>query len=319
MRRAAIDIGTISVRLLVADVELPQIEEVLRDGRVVHLGEGLAETGSISPEATSRALEAVHDFVEASFELGVRRMSAVATSAVRDADNSAALMKLLSDMDVDPEIISGEREAELAFLGATAKRPGDDVLVVDVGGGSTELAFGSTSVSDFVDSRLQISASVDVGARRVTDRFFTGDPPTAAELEAASEWIDAELAPVVARLPERPQGIIGLSGTITSLSAIHLGLEPYDPDVVDGSMLSLDEVRAVRLRLQAMTPEERRRVDGLEPSRASVIVAGALVIERLLVNVGVDHLTVSEADILWGILIDAAGRGGVAERHTQET
>lgn len=311
MRLAAIDIGTISARLLVADVESGRVREVLRRGEVVHLGEALAATGSIGGDAIERAVDALRSFVGDTQRLGAERIVAVATSASRDASDREEFLSRVSQVGVFPEIVSGTREAELSFLGATAKRPGRDTLVVDIGGGSTEFSFGSDSA--------ELALSIDIGARRVTDGYLASDPPTQTEVAAAERAIDALLAPALESLPARPARIVALAGTVTSLAAMALELDPYDSKKVDGYELTLEEVRRLRESLAAIPVEARRAVVGLELSRASVIVGGALIVERLLELSGRLSCTVSEADILWGILIDAERRGGVAERHTQET
>lgn len=311
MRLAAIDIGTISARLLVADVENDRLREVLRRVEVVHLGEALAGTGAIGADAIARAIDALRSFVGDAQRLGAERIVAIATSASREASDREEFLSRTSQVGVFPEIVSGAREAELSFLGATAKRPGGDTLVVDIGGGSTEFAFGSDSA--------EVALSIDVGARRVTDRYLVSDPPTDTEIAAAVRTIDALLAPALESLPAQPARIVALAGTVTSLVAVALELDPYDSEKVDGYELTLEEIHRLRESLATMPVEARRGVVGLEPSRASVIVGGALIVERLLELSGRSSCTVSEADILWGILIDAERRGGVAERHTQET
>jgi exopolyphosphatase/guanosine-5'-triphosphate,3'-diphosphate pyrophosphatase len=235
--------------------------------------------------------------------LGVERYRAVATSASRDAANGGVLKQMLADNGVEIEIVAGSEEASLSFLGATFGRFGEDMLVVDCGGGSTELVFGDSIEGG--GSRVRASRSVDVGSRRMTDMFLHSDPPTAEELHAARAWASAELRAYFDRLEERPRCMVSVAGTATTLVAIKLGLDPYDPKVVDGHVVSGSEVSDIFEMLAGMTLAERLEVKGLHPGRAPVIVAGALIIETCLALAGLDSTVVSERDILYGILLDA--------------
>lgn len=304
-RLAAIDIGTVTTRLLVADVGDAGIAEVARSTDITHLGEGLTATGSLSPEAMARVGAVIAGYAATMRELQVERFQALATSASRDARNAQEFAALLADVGVEPTVITGSREAELAFLGACAERSGDGLLVVDCGGGSTELVLGSAR-ADRSERKVTINAarSIDVGSRRMTERFLHSDPPSRTEIDEARSWAADELRGFFAGLDERAQQMIGLAGTATTLAAIKLGLVEYDATAVHGFVLSGADI-ADELEMLASLPLDRRRhVVGLHPERAGVIVAGALIIETTLALAGLDRMVVSEHDILYGILLD---------------
>lgn len=304
-RRAAIDIGTVTTRLLVADTDGWRVDEVLRRCVVTHLGEGLHASGMLAEAAIVRVADAVAGFVLDIAETRADSVVAVATSAARDAGNGRAFLDTLGALGVRPRIISGSTEARLSFAGATYAIDGDDVLVADLGGGSTELVFGSAH--DTEDGRqvdIDASRSLDVGSRRVLDMFLHSDPPTGAELAAASAWVVDEMRPYFEGLRERPRTLITLAGTGTTLSAIKQALEVYDPSRVHGSRLSGGDVADLRDELAAMTLQKRREVVGMDPARADVIVAGALILETIMALAGIDTTIVSEHDILYGLVLE---------------
>ena len=238
-------------------------------------------------------------------ETGAGSVVAVATSAARDAGNGRAFLEAVAALGVRPRIISGSTEARLSFAGATYAIDDDGVLVADLGGGSTELVFGSAHDTDGgrqVD--IDASRSLDVGSRRVLDMFLHGDPPTRAELDAASAWVVDEMRPYFEGLREQPRTLITLAGTGTTLSAVKQALEVYDPSRVHGSRLSGGDVADLRDELAAMTLRERREIVGMDPARADVIVAGALILEAIMALAGVDTTIVSEHDILYGLVLE---------------
>jgi exopolyphosphatase/guanosine-5'-triphosphate,3'-diphosphate pyrophosphatase len=307
IRRAAIDIGTVTTRLLIADVSGFAVDDILRRTVVTHLGEGLHVSGELSADAIGRVADAVSGFMRDIAEAEVEDVAAVATSAARDAANGREFLDRLEAVGVRPRIISGAVEANLSFLGATSAMDDDDVLVVDLGGGSTELVFGSAHDTD--DGRVvRISAarSIDVGSRRVLDMFLAGDPPTLDELAAAAVWVADELRPFFAALTGRPRTLLTLAGTGTTLSAVRQRLAVYDPAKVHGSHLTGGDIADLREELAAMTVSDRRRVVGMDPERADVIVAGALILETILALAGLDSTVVSEHDILYGLVIEGA-------------
>jgi exopolyphosphatase/guanosine-5'-triphosphate,3'-diphosphate pyrophosphatase len=302
--RAAVDIGTVSTRMLVARVTGSRIEPISRRTVVTHLGEGVARVGAISPTALERTLGTVRAYREEALEAGARSIPVIATSAARDANNGEEFLAALRDLGLDPRIVSGRREAELSFAGATYSLRERDVLVADLGGGSTELVFGSVSEEDGeVEVDVESARSVDVGSRRATDLFLATDPPTSGELAEAAAWVAEQVRPFFDGLKERPRRMIALGGTATSLAAVRLGLSEYDGDVVHGSALSGADLADLREELAAMDLERRRGVAGLDPARADVIVGGVLVLETLLGLAGLDAVAASEHDILYGLLM----------------
>lgn len=305
-RLAAIDIGTVTTRLLVADVSDGALVEVTRSTDITNLGEGLTASGRLSVAAIARVADVIAGYVARIAELGVARTVAFATSASRDADNAGELVAALAAHDVELTIISGEREARLSFLGATWSFSGDGILVVDVGGGSTELIFGSARRGPDRERVADIEAvrSIDVGSRRITEMFLHRDPPTSAELAAARAYVMREVRPFFDGLRSRPRAMVSLAGAATSLSAINLGLATYDSNVVHLSRLSGAQLADAVEMLASLPLMKRREVPGLHPGRASVIVGGALVIETVLALSGLESTSISEHDILYGILLD---------------
>ena len=304
-RRAAIDIGTVTTRLLIAETDGASVLEVERRTVVTQLGRGLRTTGALAPDAIERVVDAVSEFARRIAGAGVARVVAVATSAARDAANSAELLARLREVGVDATVIPGDVEARLSFMGATYAMDVDDVLVADLGGGSTELVFGSADASAGAGrARIDSARSLDVGSRRVLDAFLASDPPTSAETERASDWIAAEMRPCFAALSRPPRMLVTLAGTATTLSAISQQLAVYDPAKVHGSRLSRGEVSRLRGMLAGMTVSERRSVTGMDPERADVIVAGSLILERIIDLSGLGETLVSEHDILYGLVLE---------------
>jgi exopolyphosphatase/guanosine-5'-triphosphate,3'-diphosphate pyrophosphatase len=307
-RIAAIDIGTVTTRLLVADVSAGEVSERARRSAITQLGAGWTATGVLSEEGMSRVVETVAAYLAEAHELGATKLVAVATSASRDATNSADFLNRLGEVGLHPEIISGAREAQLTFLGATYGLEAERVLVVDVGGGSTELVLGSAGRDERGRTRAVVEAarSVDVGSRRVTELFLRSDPPAKREMEAAVAWAADELRPYFGGLKERPRDMIAVAGTATSMAAIELALDPYDPERVHGHRIDGPVLADTLERLASLTLEERRQVVGLEPARAGVIVGGAVILQAVLALAGLSSTLVSERDILYGMVLDAA-------------
>ena len=304
IRRAAIDIGTVTTRLLVADTDGTSVCEVLRLTEVTQLGRGLHATGCLSEDGIARVAATVGSFVREAARLGAQETVAVATSAARDAANGSDLLESLEKVGVRPRIISGDIEARLSFTGATYGIDAADMLVADLGGGSTELVVGSAGSRDggrFVE--IAAAESVDVGSRRVLDKFLASDPPTPAELEAARSWAREQMQPFFSRLRTCPHSLVTLAGTGTTLSAISQRLVPYDAARVHGSRLSAGEIARLRAELAAMPVEARRAVAGMDPARADVIVAGAVILEAIMDLSGITETTVSEHDILYGLVL----------------
>jgi len=305
-RLAAIDIGTVTTRLLVADVSAAGIVEVTRSTDITHLGEGLTASGRLSADAMTRVSDVIAGYVATMDGLQVEHFEAVATSASRDAANADEFLELLAFNGVVPQVVAGSREAYLSFLGATSGLDAQTVLIDDIGGGSTELVLGSASGP--VGARevdIELARSVDVGSRRLTEMFLNSDPPTRAELDRARSFAADEFRSYFDALKVRPRALVSVAGTATSVASVLEAMEPYDSERVHGMVVTGAQVADVLETLAAMPLERRRRVVGLHPERAGVIVAGILVLETVMALAGVDSTIVSEHDILYGILLDA--------------
>jgi len=304
-RIGVVDIGTNSTRLLVVDVEgglvLARHE---RRSEVTRLGQGVDASGRLAEEAMERVRGALRPYVARMDELEAGRRVAVLTSAVRDAENGAGFVAEVRDgFRLEARTLSGEDEARLTFRGATSERPRDDdtpLVVIDIGGGSTEMVTGSRAEKEW-------GASTQMGVVRLTERHLHTDPPRAGELDALA----ADAAQIIRKATpegvcERVRAAVAVAGTATSLGAIDLALEPYDPDRVHGHRLSLRRLEELLARLAALPESERRDVAGLHPDRAPTVVAGVLILREVLRAFGLDSFEVSEHDILRGVALDAA-------------
>jgi exopolyphosphatase/guanosine-5'-triphosphate,3'-diphosphate pyrophosphatase len=302
MQVAVVDIGTNSTRLLIAEVGDGRVEEVDRRTTVTRLGEGLEASGRLSDAAMARVSDALASYREAIDAYGAERVVAVATSAMRDAANGPAFRdEIQRRFGMDARTISGDEEARLTFLGATAGRDaGAATLVIDIGGGSTEYVTGRPGADpDF-------HVSTRMGSVRHTERHLHHDPPTADELDALAEDARATVeADVPADVRERVDAGIAVAGTATSLAAIDQELDPYDPEKVHGYRLSLARCKALVERLAGLTVAERRALAGLHPDRAPTIVAGAVILLESMRAFGLDSVEISETDILHGAALAA--------------
>jgi exopolyphosphatase/guanosine-5'-triphosphate,3'-diphosphate pyrophosphatase len=297
VRVGAVDCGTNSIRLLVADVDAGTKSDVHREMRVVRLGQGVDRTGELAADAIGRTRAALVDYAATCRALGVERTRMVATSATRDARNRDDFRAMVVEaLGVEPEVISGDEEAALSFDGATRGLDPEQgpFLVMDIGGGSTELVLGTTAV--------EAARSVDVGCVRLTERHLAGDPPTAAQVAAAKGDVDAALDLVREVVPvQRARTAVGLAGSVTTVAALALDLAAYDSDRIHLSRISAQDVRAVTDRLLALTREQRAALPVMHPGRVDVIGAGALVLATIVHRLGLPEVLVSESDILDGI------------------
>jgi exopolyphosphatase / guanosine-5'-triphosphate,3'-diphosphate pyrophosphatase len=306
MRVAVTDIGTNSTRLLIADVEADgEVAELERRTRVTRLGDGVDATGRLADAGIERVIATLEDYAAVIERHGAQVRPAVLTSAVRDAANGEEFVTAIERrFGLQARIIAGTEEARLTFLGATSDRdPGErtPTLVIDVGGGSTELILGSGRVVEF-------SVSMQAGVVRQTERHLHEDPPSCAELDALGAEIAAT---IVHSAPEsvrrRAAHAIAVAGTATSCAAIDQALDPYDPARVHGYRVSLVTLRLLLARLAAVDLAERRMIRGLDPDRAPTIVAGVVILIRILEAFGLDGFEASEHDILRGVALSAAG------------
>jgi exopolyphosphatase/guanosine-5'-triphosphate,3'-diphosphate pyrophosphatase len=298
---AAIDCGTNAIRLLVADVRPDgTLDERVRLMRIVRLGEGVDRTGEFAPPALERTFTALDEYADVMREHGVTRARFVATSASRDVSNRDAFVRgVQTRIGIEPEVITGTEEAALSFTGAVRGLPTGKValpaLVVDIGGGSTEFVLGSSGPED--------SVSVDIGCVRMTERHLHGDPPTAAQIVSARTDIDAAVALAALSVPfERAASFVGLAGTVTTVAAMAMDLPAYDPTVLHGSVISVDDVSRVTAILLGMTRAERAALPYMHPGRVDIIGGGAMVLESAMRAAGAAEVTVSETDILDGIV-----------------
>ena len=294
---AAVDCGTNSTRLLIMSEKGATLSRVMT---ITRLGEGVDETGRLSKDAIARTIDALSRYRKLMDDHEVSAVRAAATSAARDAKNAEDFFAAATAvLGVRPELLAGVEEGRLAYLGATASlRSGHPYLVIDVGGGSTELIAGSSDRDGEPNA-----ISLDIGCVRLTERFLKSDPPRPVELDAASRYVSALLASAIEKVPELnvPRRAIGVAGTVSCLAAVHLGLSTYDFDTLHHVVLSRASVEALYLALGSEPTARRRRRAGMEPGRADVIVGGALVVLRCLEVLAHDELIVSETDILDGL------------------
>ena len=311
-RYAAIDIGTVTCRMLVADVDAAgAIHEVDREYAITNLGEGVDAAGVLAPTAILRTVETVGGYCAVRDRLAeqgapIVKTVAVATSASRDAENSDEFVQRLAKLGVVLSVIPGSKEAGLSFSGASCDFPGQDLMVVDIGGGSTEMVVGRAGQAP------AWAHSFDIGCRRVTEKFIRTDPPASDELDRAREWVSQQLA---RRLGEAgkagitPERLVAVAGTATTVVAVRDQMRVYDSTKVHKALVTRQQLDRQYAELAAMPLEQRSQVVGLDPGRAPVIVAGLVIMQAVMDAVGVDGFTVSETDILHGIILDAAKRG----------
>ncbi len=307
-RVAAIDCGTNSIRLLIADIAAGEqrLTDVTRQMKIVRLGEGVDKTGRLSAAALDRTIGALRDYEDVIGKAQPSGVRMVATSATRDADNSQEFTDRVTEvLGVAPEVISGDEEAWLSFTGATRELAGTPLaaegacpppyLVTDIGGGSTEFILGDPGG---IDGAL----SVNIGCVRLTERHLHGDPPSPAEVAAAAADIDAALDRVAAAVPVgQASTLVGLAGSVTTVAGIALGLDGYDSARIHHSRIPAATVREIATRLLAMEKAERAAIPVMHPGRVDVIGAGALILDRIMTRFGFTEVLVSEHDILDGI------------------
>jgi exopolyphosphatase/guanosine-5'-triphosphate,3'-diphosphate pyrophosphatase len=316
-RVAAIDCGTNSIRLLIAEVRPAtgpagaELVEVLRTMEVVRLGEGVDRTGRLAEAALTRTREALQRYTDSITEAGVQRIRMVATSATRDAENSGEFQAMVTEVLGQPaDVVSGDEEARLSFGGGVRGVPGEGpYLVTDIGGGSTELVLGRV-VSGVPE--VDAACSVDIGCVRLTERHFRSDPPSAAEVAAAESDVRAAIALAAETVPvERAVSFVGLAGSVTTVAALALGLRRYDSTLIHHSRVSSQQVAEITQLLLETAREQRAAMPVIHPGRVDVIGAGALVLRVMMECVGATEVIVSEHDILDGIAFGiAAGLTG---------
>lgn len=312
MRLAGIDIGTLTCRLLVADVTpAGTLTTILSDRKILRLGQGVDERKRLHPDAITRVVETLKEWKNRIDAIGVDGVIAVATSAVREATNREELIvRLKAEAGLNVEVIDGEEEARRALLGISSGLPAHvaDLLALDIGGGSTEFILSRCGAKPSV-------TSMDMGVVRVSERFFHHDPATALEIQDAQRFITDLIDVAVAKLGNVKDTVfIGTAGTITTLSAMAQGLRTYDPKRVHNSVLKLNTIKNLERELFARSKMQRRGMVGLEPGREEVIVAGVLILRCIMEHLKLETCTVSEYGLREGILIDLAERQREVQR-----
>lgn len=304
-RYAAIDIGTVTCRMLVVDADESRLHELTREYVITNLGEGVDATGELKPEAMERVVRTIDGFLAVRDSLStpdhpVIRTVAVATSAARDARNAADFAARLRERGIELSVIPGSREAALSFSGASIDFSGERLMVVDVGGGSTEVVMGMGGAEPVC------AHSFNVGCRRVTEKFLASDPPAPEELARARAWIREQMASWFAEQAKEAadlERVVAVAGTATTVVSIRDRMETYDSSRVHKARVSRQELLEVYERLAALPLSARKKVVGLDPKRAPVMVAGLLILLEVLDFAGIDAFTVSETDILHGITL----------------
>lgn len=304
MRVAALDVGTNTTRLLVAETERSSaIRELDRRLRFTRLGEGVDAGRRLQPQAVKRTLAAIAEFLAVCGEFGVEKVRIAGTSALRDAVNKAEFLSSVSRLaGIEPVVLSGDEEARLSFRGATDDLPHALYLVCDIGGGSTEFVAGwRESLGDLS------TVSLDLGAVRLTERFLLSSPPAPEEMLTMEGTIDEALSAADVMFPGEEAEFVGVAGTVTTLAAIYLGLTEYDPEQTHKLELEREAVEGIYHELASMTSEERSAIPVMPQGRADIIVAGVSILARVMNRWSFDEVVVSEKDILDGLVLDMVG------------
>ena len=315
-RVACIDIGTVTARLAVADVEGGRVARLIKHSEICNLGEAVDATGRLRDDAIGRVFSCVRGYVALAVEAGAPAACCTLTSAARDAENSDEMVSALESLGLSPLVIPGRIEGSLTFLGVAQDFRGQRILVADNGGGSTELALGSLGEDGALD--LSYVRSVDVGCRRVTEKYLQAAPlPTADDLAAAHAFVAEGFAPAVEEgglwaagseraVADAPEALVVCGGTVTSLVAVDAEMEPYDSARVHLAGLTREKVEALEKRLAGLTVEQRAELPGLQAKRAPVILGGAVAISELMRQTSFSTLQASESDLLFGLALTAA-------------
>ena len=328
MLLAAIDIGTVTARLALAQVEDGRVIRMAKYTEIVNLGEGVDKTKRLLPEAIHRCVGCVSSYVDHARKEGAEAVVCTLTSAARDAENAPDLGMGLASLGLEPMIIPGEIEGALTFLGVSHDFENHRILVADSGGGSTELVVGTLagqpvaqgagqSVTQAAGQQpgsqqldINFVESVDLGCRRLTERFnLSADHPSAEDIDGAHQMAAQMMSEAIGRAQQQcaaPELLVGVGGTATSLIAIRDHLDPYDPSKVHLNHISIDEVSQIEGLLASKTLKEREDITGLQAKRAPVMLAGTILLAELMKNSGFKHLVVSESDLLFGLVITAA-------------
>lgn len=293
MRICAIDIGTNSIRQLICDIDNENINKIQKDVEITRLGEGISKTGKLNNNAIQRSIEVIERFVKLAQEKGAEVIYAFATSAMRDAKNKDAFFEQVKKLGLEVEIIDGETESLFGYIGAVMGVNKEDALVLDIGGGSTELAY---------KGREFVKESFDIGAVRLTEKFIKNDPPTTEEYDEIRLHIIDAVVNSIDKYKE-VENVIGIGGTITTLAAVSQQLEIYSQEKVHGYQLKKEEIKRILDKFMSVTLEERKKIFGLQPQRADIIIAGTAILLTILEMLSFKEITVSEWDNLEGAVL----------------
>lgn len=298
MKIAAVDIGTNSMRLLLADYVEGKFFNRQKYINTTRIGQNVDKEGIISDEAIQRNVDALHEFANIARENGCEKIYAMGTSALRDSNNKEVFLKKAFDKSkVLVEIINGDNEADLGFLGVVQEIEDEDILVIDIGGGSTEFIVGNKSEG------IKFNKSEDVGALRITEKFLTKDPINDKEFEDAKTYIESIIMKTIDKISNlNITKVVGIGGTITSLSAIHQDLKVYDTNKIHKSVILDKDIEKILSNLKKLTVKEKRNLNGLQPKRADIITAGALILNIIIKKLEIKDITVSEFDNLEGLI-----------------
>ncbi|AFK85851.1 MULTISPECIES: Ppx/GppA phosphatase family protein [Thermoanaerobacterium] len=295
MRCSVIDIGTNSVRHLVCDVDGENIKHIKKDVKITRLGDSVSKNAKLSTDAIGRTANAIKAFLDDAENLKVQDIYAFATSAVRDAKNADSLINELTKLGINVDIIDGETESLYGYIGVSYGTKKDNVLVLDVGGGSTEFSYLNENL---------VKKSFDIGALRLTEKFVKNDPISIDEYNNISLYITDMLTPFISENREIPTDIVVIGGTITTLAAMSQDLKMYSRELVHGYVLSKSEIKRLLDLMMSLSLDERRLLNGLQPERADIIVAGTIIVYTILKLLNCTSITVSEWDNLEGALVE---------------
>ncbi|QEK11088.1 Ppx/GppA family phosphatase [Crassaminicella thermophila] len=301
MKMGAIDIGTNSMRIFIAKIENGCIVEGFKDLRTTRMGENVDETGRLSMDAINRNIDALKEFIKIAKKEGIKYMPIIATSAVRDAKNKETFIKRAKEeVGAKIEVITGEREAALGFFGVLRglKEKNKNILVIDIGGGSTEFIFGN-------ESGIKHLVSINVGAVRMTEKFITTDPICKKDTDNMIKAIDNMLEKTIYQLGKfKIDKVIGIGGTVTTIAAVAQKLEVYDREKIHNYELRKDEVKMILNQFLSKNLKERKQIVGLQPKRADIIPAGTIILDRILTGLNIDDIKISEYDNLEGLVFE---------------
>lgn len=300
---AIIDIGTNSMRMMISEV---RDHKVLRKRKYINttrMGQGINEKGYIIPEAMKRNFKTLEEFIKKAKNQGSEKIIVFATSALRDAKNKDTFIKMVKDkLNQDIQVLSGKQEAEIGFIGVSGEASGKDLLIVDIGGGSTELILGTKreGIEDLI--------SLDIGALRATEKYIHRDPIDRIEMETLKKEIGEIIYTEIKKMDITvKRELVGIGGTITTLSAINQNMEEYDWKKVHKSKISLKDINTILERFILLPLEERKKIKGLQPKRADIIIAGTVILKIIMETIQIDSITVSESDNLEGMLYKYIG------------